>query len=317
MASNRGTLMELGITPIVSSGMIMQVLTGTKIIDFDQNSKDDRALLNGAQKLLALVMTIGQATVYVMTGIYGAPADIGLGICVVLVAQLFIAGLIVILIDEVMSKGYGLGSGISLFIATNICETIVWKAFSPTTYNTGRGTEFEGAIISQILYSRFPENFLVQMIGVWKQPAHSPQLQAVSGLAYYLTSPHSLSEAAADPFHAIFYIIFMLTACALFSKTWVEFSGQSAHHVARQLKDQQMIMAGHREQSLEKELNRYIPTAAAFGGLCIGALSVFADFMGAIGSGTGILLAVTIIYQYFETFVKEQSELGSLGAMFF
>lgn len=62
---------------------------------------------------------------------------------------------------------------------------------------------------------------------------------------------------------------------------------------------------------------RYIPTAAAFGGLCIGGLSVMADFLGAIGSGTGILLAVTIIYQYFEIFVKEQSEVGSMGAMFF
>lgn len=62
---------------------------------------------------------------------------------------------------------------------------------------------------------------------------------------------------------------------------------------------------------------RYIPTAAAFGGLCIGGLSVMADFLGAIGSGTGILLAVTIIYQYFEIFVKEQSEMGSLGGMFF
>lgn len=47
-----------------------------------------------------------------------------------------------------LQKGYGLGSGISLFIATNICETIVWKAFSPATMNTGRGTEFEGAIIA-------------------------------------------------------------------------------------------------------------------------------------------------------------------------
>ena len=62
--------------------------------------------------------------------------------------------------------------------------------------------------------------------------------------------------------------------------------------------------------------SRYIPTAAAFGGLCIGGLSVMADFLGAIGSGTGILLAVTIIYQYFEIFVKEQSEMGSVGALF-
>ena len=97
-----------------------------------------------------------------------------------------------------------------------------------------------------------------------------------------------------------------------------------------------MVMRGHRETSMIHELNRYIPTAAAFGGLCIGALSVLADFMGAIGyvnrlhvtgklliytifsrSGTGILLAVTIIYQYFEIFVKEQSEMGSMGALLF
>ena len=77
-----------------------------------------------------------------------------------------------------------------------------------------------------------------------------------------------------------------------------------------------MVLKGHREASLVKELNRYIPTAAAFGGLCIGALSVIADFMGAIGSGTGILLAVTIIYQYFEIFAKEQQELGGLGFLF-
>lgn len=80
------------------------------------------------------------------------------------------------------------------------------------------------------------------------------------------------------------------------------------------LQEQQMVMPGHRESNLQKELNRYIPTAAAFGGMCIGALTVLADFMGAIGSGTGILLAVTIIYQYFETFEKEKvSELGLFG----
>ena len=74
------------------------------------------------------------------------------------------------------------------------------------------------------------------------------------------------------------------------------------------------LMQGHRDtvQSLKKELNRYIPIAAAFGGMCIGALTIVADFMGAIGSGTGILLAVTIIYQYFETYEKEKAQ----GALF-
>ena len=65
-----------------------------------------------------------------------------------LILQLVVAGLIVILLDELLQKGYGLGSGISLFIATNICENIIWRAFSPTTINTGRGPEFEGAVIA-------------------------------------------------------------------------------------------------------------------------------------------------------------------------
>ena len=53
------------------------------------------------------------------------------------------------------------------------------------------------------------------------------------------------------------------------------------------LQEQQMVMPGHRDSNLQKELNRYIPIAAAFGGICIGALKVLADFIGAIGSGIG------------------------------
>ncbi|CAG0916281.1 unnamed protein product [Notodromas monacha] len=404
LASNRGTLMELGISPIVTSGLIMQLLAGTKIIEVGDTPKD-RALFSGAQKLFGMIITVGQAIVYVMTGMYGDPAEIGAGVCLLIVIQLFVAGLIVLLLDELLQKGYGLGSGISLFIATNICETIVWKAFSPATVNTGRGTEFEGAIIalfhllamrqdkvralreafyrpnlpnlmniiatvlvfaiviyfqgfrvdlpiksarnrgqqssypiklfytsnipiilqsalvsnmyiiSQMLSVKFSGNFFVNILGVWADvgsggPARS---YPIGGLCYYLSPPESLGHIAQDPIHAILYICFMLGSCAFFSKTWIDVSGSSAKDVAKQLKDQQMVMRGHREKSMIHELNRYIPTAAAFGGLCIGALSVLADFMGAIGSGTGILLAVTIIYQYFEIFVKEQSELSGMS----
>lgn len=50
LASNRGTLMELGISPIVTSGLVMQLLAGSHIIEVDQGLKEDRALFNGAQK---------------------------------------------------------------------------------------------------------------------------------------------------------------------------------------------------------------------------------------------------------------------------
>jgi protein transport protein SEC61 subunit alpha len=148
-------------------------------------------------------------------------------------------------------------------------------------------------LISQMLYSRFSENLLVQLFGVWEPKEGSQQLFAVSGLAYYMSPPLNFTEALLDPIHTAVYIVYMLVACAVFSKTWIEVSGSSPRDVAKQLKDQGLVMAGHREQSMYKELKRIIPTAAAFGGACIGALSVASDLLGALGSGTGILLAVT------------------------
>lgn len=201
-------------------------------------------------------------------------------------------------------------------------------------------------VISQMLAVKFQGNIIVNLLGVWSDiggggPARS---YPVGGLCYYLSPPESVGHILQDPIHAILYILFMLGSCAFFSKTWIEVSGSSAKavriyyiifilyvfnryciliepkiilQVAKQLKEQQMVMRGHRDNSMIHELNRYIPTAAAFGGLCIGALSVLADFLGAIGSGTGILLAVTIIYQYFEIFVKEQSEMGGMSTLLF
>lgn len=399
LASNRGTLMELGISPIITSGLVMQLLAGSRIIEVNQSLKEDRALFSAANKLFGILITIGEAIAYVVSGMYGDLNTIGAGNAILIITQLFAAGMIVIILDELLQKGYGLGSGISLFIATNICESIIWKAFSPTTINTGRGTEFEGALIalihltitrsnklralkeafyrsnlpnvsnllatvfiflvviyfqgwrvdlpikyakfrgqqgkypiklfytsnmpiilqtalvsntyflSQLLYNRYSGNIFVRLLGVWKDLKESPGNSVpVSGLAYYISPPHSFAEIAQDPIHAVFYIIFILASCAVFSKTWIEVSGSSPKDVAKQLRDQQLILKGHRNNSIIHELNRYIPTAAAFGGMCIGLLTVFADFLGAIGSGTGILLAVTIIYQYYEMFEKVNTD---------
>jgi protein transport protein SEC61 subunit alpha len=408
MASNRGSLMELGISPIITSSMVMQLLAGSKMIKMRQDVPEDRALFTGAQKLFGIIITIGEAIAYVMSGMYGDVRDIGAVNAVLLIVQLTFAGIIVIVLDELLQKGYGFGGGgISLFIATNICETIMWKAVSPTTYNTGRGTEFEGAIIalfhllltrqdkvralreafyrtnlpnisnllatvlvfavviffqgfrvdikvkpqgqagnfqtypiklvytsnipiilqtalvsnvyffSQLLHKRFPTNFVVNLLGTWQEiPGMGGQSRPVGGLAYYISPLNSFSDIKDDPLHAIFYLVFILTACALFSKVWIEITGTSARDVAKQLRDQKLVLPGHRPTSLHKELNRYIPTAAAFGGMCIGLLTVVADSLGAIGSGTGILLAVTIIYQYYESFAKERAK-GAGGASFF
>ena len=113
-----------------------------------QSLKEDRQLFNAASKLLGIIITIGSAVAYVLSGMYGDIRDLGAMTAILLILQLFFAGIIVLTLDDLLSKGYGIGGGLNLFIVTNICEGIVWRSFSPTTYNVGKGTEFEGAIIS-------------------------------------------------------------------------------------------------------------------------------------------------------------------------
>ena len=163
------------------------------------------------------------------------------------------------------------------------------------------------------MYNRYPRaHFLVRLIGRWqddgqRRPPGSNRPSAASRTTSRRRTPSA--EIFYDPLHAIFYLASSSRAARSSRATWIEVSGSSARDVAKQLRDQQMVMKGHRDSSLVHVLNYYIPTAAAFGGACIGALTIIADFLGAIGSGTGILLAVTIIYQYYEMFTKEQVDL--------
>ena len=65
----------------------------------------------------------------------------------------------------------------------------------------------------------------------------------MSGIAYYISPPHTIKEALLDPIHTALYVAFVVSACALFSKTWIEVSGSGPRDVAKQLKDQQMVSA--------------------------------------------------------------------------
>jgi len=69
--------MELGISPIITSGMIMQLLAGAKIIEVNQSSKEDRDLFQAAQKLFGLIITLGEAFAYLLSGMYGDLSDLG------------------------------------------------------------------------------------------------------------------------------------------------------------------------------------------------------------------------------------------------
>ena len=80
---------------------------------------------------------------------YGDVVDIGALNALLIIFQLVFAGVLVLCLDELLEKEYGLGSGISLFIATNICEIVMWKSFSINSYQTITGNyEYEGGIVA-------------------------------------------------------------------------------------------------------------------------------------------------------------------------
>lgn len=128
--------MELGMTPIITSGIVIQLLMGAKMLEINLQSKEDRELLMAAQKIFGLLITLGEAVAYLFSGMYGPIDQLGFIKSFLIIAQLFLAGFMVLMLDELLNKGYGLGGGINLFIATNICELVIWKSFSPVTIRT-------------------------------------------------------------------------------------------------------------------------------------------------------------------------------------
>ena len=130
-ASTQGTLMELGIGPIVTAGLILQLLVGSDIIKLDMSDPDDRAIFGSATKLLTFIVIIGESFAYIYGGALGA---LGQTQALVVFVQLFIASVLVLLLDEMIQKGWGIGSGVSLFILAGVAQTFMWYTFSPITF---------------------------------------------------------------------------------------------------------------------------------------------------------------------------------------
>ena len=78
-------------------------------------------------------------------------------------------------------------------------------------------------------------------------------------------------------------------------------------------RDQNLTIVGYRDVSLVSVLSKNIPQCAQLGGALIGVLTVASDLVGCIGSGTGILLTVSITYSYFEQMAKEQAGKGQMA----
>lgn len=377
LASKIGTLATLGIGPIVMSSIILQLLSGAQILKFDLASPEGKRRFQGLQKLLAIAFCFFEAGVYVTSGFVPALP----GAQVLLIAQLAFAAILLLYLDEVVSK-HGIGSGVGLFIAAGVSFEVIWRAFAPIQVNGQfvglilqffdslmRGEFLETAIFPilftvivflVVVYaesmkieipltlgrvrgfgSRYPLKFLyvsnipvilaaalfanVQMFGVAMQSAGFPILgefdsnnRPVGGLAYYLQTPYGALGTIAQAgttlgnFNEIFHILVftgaMVGLSIVFGRFWVDMAGQGSHAVASQLQRVGLQIPGFRrdERVTERVLDRYIPIVTVLGSAAVGLLAVFADLTGALGSGTGLLLTVGILYKLYEELASQQ-----------
>ena len=390
-ASNKGTLMELGIGPIVTAGLILQLLVGSSIIKCDMSNPEDRSLFTSASKVFSIGLTAVQAIAYTISGMYG-PLTISIMFAILL--QLILAGIVVMLLDELLQKGWGLGSGISLFIMAGVAQNILWSLFSPQTglfvgglsdllssristfdwlIGTTRGfPSLLGFIATIVVFiviiylqgirvelpityagykgfrSRYPIKLLYvsnlpvifasalfanvffftqlawshwgtsrstivlwifRIFGNYEHSIDTGSIVSVSGLAHYMSPPSGIINVVNDPIRAGIYLVILVAFCAAFSLTWLEIGGLGPNKVAQQLMDSGMQIPGYRrsEKPIEQILKRYIPAVTVLGGVIVGLVAGFADFLGVFGSGTGILLSVGIIYQYYELLMRERA----------
>jgi protein transport protein SEC61 subunit alpha len=134
-AAQQGTLLELGIGPIVTAGLLMQLLKGSDLIKLNFKNPDDRSLFTSATKIVTIIVIIAEGSLYGVS-VYGhllaSPALIP-----ILILQLVGSSVIVMFLDELVQKGWGLGSGISLFIMAGVAQGILWSLFSPVPAQDG------------------------------------------------------------------------------------------------------------------------------------------------------------------------------------
>ena len=391
LAANFGSLISLGIGPIVTASIVLQLLNGSGIIKFDLTSPEGKKTFQGVQKLLAIFFIIFEAIIYVaMGGLAPSEAFVGtpiyLQLQILLMFQLFLGGILILFMDEVISK-WGFGSGISLFIAAGVSQQIFIQTFnwlpgpgglSGVTYSIGAipalfqalaagdpttaGIKL-AALVSTILvfavavYAqamkveiplsfgrvrghgiRWPLAFIytsnipvilvsalmanMQLWGRLLQNWFGPNIFArfsessgniVGGFVYWLQSPQIVnniltrSVTGSQLIQAVVYMFFMICGSVVFSIFWVQTAGMDAKSQAKQIMSSGLQIPGFRrdQRVLESLLNRYIWPLTVMGAIAVGFLASIADLSGALSRGTGILLAVMIIYKLYEEIAKQ------------
>ncbi len=161
MGTNFGSIISLGIGPIVMASIILQLLVGSKILDIDTSSPEGKKFFQGLQKLLVFFFIIFEALVYVlMGGIRAAP-----GFQYIVIFQLILGGVAVLFMDEVCQK-WGFGSGVSLFIAAGVGLRLITASFG--FLDSGGNLDPHGAVLALIksLIISAPQGTMIHLAAI-------------------------------------------------------------------------------------------------------------------------------------------------------
>tara|TARA_Y100000310_G_scaffold345598_1_gene467054 strand:- start:3279 stop:4697 length:1419 start_codon:yes stop_codon:yes gene_type:complete len=394
LGASFGSVLSLGIGPIVTGSIVLQLLTGSGILKIDTTTHEGRQMFQGIQKLTSVFFIVFEAFIYVLLGGLAPSAALAGSaystMQIMLIVQLILGGILVLFMDEVIQK-WGFGSGISLFIAAGVSSQIMVRAFSPLSqvgswaFGSGQAPigqvwVFFSSLLSQdvtgaslaffaIFFTivvfmasvyaqamkvevplafggvkgqfmkghgiRWPLRFIytsnipvilvaallaniqlwARLLENWGRPllgtfsGNTP----VSGFVTWVFPPNIIANlitgqfAGIDLAHALVYALFMVCGAVLFSIFWVQTSGMDAKSQAKQIMASGLQIPGFRrdERVLEKILKRYIGPLTIMGAIAVGLLAATADLTGALSSGTGILLAVMIIYRLYEEIAQQ------------
>ncbi len=388
-ASTIGSLTSVGIGPIVTASIILQLLVGAEMIKINIKTREGKALFQGTQKILTVIIAFFEAGALVMaTNMVDTP-----GLIAFTIFQIAMGSILLMYMDEVVSK-WGIGSGISLFIAGGVAQTIITGSLNPLK-GTG-GLAYSGYIINflaqmtsgtmnliilaplfatvivflAVVYfeamrieiplsygsirgigGRIPLRFfyvsnipvilasaLLMNVSMWTgfagvdtvsgaRPDNMTFFQEIIytvsqyitlGNLYGVLQPDNL-YILLDPMillHLVVYSIVFCGLCVLFGQFWVQTTNLDSESMAKQIHEGGMQVPGFRPDSriIKNVLDKYIPQLTIISSVAVGLLATVADLMGALGSGTGILLTVGIIYRLYEDIRKE--EMADMSPMF-
>jgi preprotein translocase subunit SecY len=387
LGTDFGSIISLGIGPIVMASIILQLLVGSGILKIDTTTSEGKKFFQGIQKIGVIVFILFESFVYVvMGGLQAHPGFAG-----IVIFQLMLGGLAIMFMDEVTSK-WGFGSGVSIFIVAGVAwrifnglfqfiganganclsdfsgtpcagnvliilqsvingapkeallaiatilvtalifAAVIWtqslKVEVPLSYDRLRGYSMKWPLaffytsnIPVILTAALVAN--VQLFGslVEKAVGHATILgsfsqgQAVSGLAYWLGNSNLLESVirgnlrTIQIFQSVSHLLFFMGISVVFAIFWVKTSGMDAQAQAKKIISSGLQIPGFRkdERVLEAILSRYIMPLTVMGGLTIGALAALTDSLGALTSGTAILLGVMIMYQLYQNIAQQHA----------